>query len=403
MKRIVYSPKVSVFVKADSGIYDLTDHVIDCTITRKINQVSSATVTFRNPDRMFTNGENGPVFHPMDPIVIFMTRVKDRPVQVFTGYCDTTPYLQLKPAPATIQASCTLKKLLYTYWDPGLPFVQKVLEQRGWSYTTEGGVNLANFGASTQNLNDNGGNNNNGNNGNNGNLQNVTDGSIGALLYDVLFYIGNWDPSTIFIENIPKGVYESAESLLGDINQANEESQKELKELFKYIIGQNSLGGGSPSSTNDQARAGEWVRIGATIDPTAGQPQYDRGYNGMSYAELLVAGANAGLKDQSLGSILGLNSPDWVGMPMNTPLKIRMPGQGEGYTIYKIDNGSGQTGDPHFKIDLHQGIADRLGWTPNQDVEIARVVSSGNSSPSAASPSNAPEGSRAWSQSRRNN
>jgi TP901 family phage tail tape measure protein len=122
---------------------------------------------------------------------------------------------------------------------------------------------------------------------------------------------------------------------------------------------------------------GGWTKVGATIDPTAGQPQYDEGYNGMSYAELLVAGANAGLRGQALGPTLGISGKGWVGMPMKTPLKIRMPGKGAGKTIYKIDNGSGQTGNPHYKIDLHEGIANALGWTPNQDVEVARADGKG--------------------------
>lgn len=117
---------------------------------------------------------------------------------------------------------------------------------------------------------------------------------------------------------------------------------------------------------------GGWVKMGATIDPTAGQPQYGN-FGGMSFAELLVSGTNSYLASQSLASIFGLNSPNWVGMPMRTPLKIRMPGRGPGKTIYKLDNGSGQAGNPWYKIDLHQGIANALGWRPNQDVEVART------------------------------
>jgi hypothetical protein len=134
--------------------------------------------------------------------------------------------------------------------------------------------------------------------------------------------------------------------------------------------------GGVVGALRKMAQGG-WTKVGATIDPTAGQPQYDEGYGGMSYAELLVSGANAGLKGSSLGTMFGLNSPDWVGMPMKTPLNIRMPGRGNGHTIYKIDNGSGQTGDPRYKIDLHEGIANRLGWSPNQDVEVAPANGAG--------------------------
>ena len=243
MKRIVYSPKVYAFVKADTGIYDLTPYILDCSVTRKINQVSSATVTFRNPNRMFTNGENGPLFHPMDPIVIFMSRLKDRPVQLFTGYCDRTPYFQLKPGSATIQASCTLKRLLYTYWDPGLPFVARVLAQRGWSMTRpDGGINLSMMGTATNPDNDGGGNSNN-NEGSANEVPQITDGSIGALLFDVLLYIGNWTPDSIYIEKIPEGLYDTAKNLIEMIN----DEESEVEALLKYLIGENGFGAGDPS------------------------------------------------------------------------------------------------------------------------------------------------------------
>lgn len=243
MKRVVYSPKVYVFVKADSGIYDLTDHVIDCSVSRKINQISTASVTFRNPKKQFTNGENGAVFHPMDPIVIFMKRLDGRPVQVFTGYCDTTPYFQLRPGPATIEASCTLKRLLYTYWDPGLPFVAKMLEQRGWQTTaTQGGYELFNTDAAAANNEDSDGDG----------IAEVDDGSIGAILFDVLLYIGNWRPDSIYIEEIPKGLYRTAQNLIEDID----ESQDVVREILEYIIGQSSYGDGNPEESGNYGGEG---------------------------------------------------------------------------------------------------------------------------------------------------
>jgi hypothetical protein len=240
----------------------------------------------------------------------------------------------------------------------------------------DGGINLSMMGTATNPDNDGGDDGGNDNNGDSANeVPQITDGSIGALLFDVLLYIGNWTPDSIYIEQIPKGLYDTAKNLIEMIN----DEESEVETLLKYLIGENGFGAGDPGGGGEGVGVGEWVRVGATIDPgVVGQPQYDEGYNKMSYAELLVAGANSGLSDQSLGSILGLNQPPWVGMPMGTPLKIRMPGEGEGYTIYKTDNGSGQTGDPHYKIDLHDGIANKLGWTPNQDVEIRKVSTNGN-------------------------
>jgi hypothetical protein len=74
------------------------------------------------------NGITKPLFSPMDPITIYLQRVRGRPVRVFTGFLDRTPYLQLYPGVIQLKASCTLKRLLYTYFDPALPYTQTFLK-----------------------------------------------------------------------------------------------------------------------------------------------------------------------------------------------------------------------------------------------------------------------------------
>jgi hypothetical protein len=101
----------------------------------------------------------------MDPIIITLTRLKGRPIQVFTGYCDTTPYVQLLPGVASITASCTLKRLQYTYWDPALPFVREFMLANGWAVQDQGVA--INYNVEEQN-------------------STSTDGNIGSLLYKIL-------------------------------------------------------------------------------------------------------------------------------------------------------------------------------------------------------------------------
>src|SRR4051812_26842414 len=210
MKRLVYAPRVDVYVKRDDGtVIDLSPFVTECSVQRSINSVSKATVQFRNPSMRFTNfpqGDGiGPMFHPMDPISITMTRLRDRPIEVFTGYCDTTPYLQLFPGTCTIQASCTLKRLQYTYWDPGLPFVVSFLEAHGWQPTPGGAVDSK---ATTQTLG-----------------KKLTDGSIGGLLYSVLNEIGQWPDGTIFIESLPDSIIPIVENIYKDIKTEASQGQ----------------------------------------------------------------------------------------------------------------------------------------------------------------------------------
>jgi hypothetical protein len=107
------------------------------------------------------------------------------------------------------------------------------------------------------------------------------------------------------------------------------------------------------------ASGGGWITIGASVDPTQGQAPTYPDHGGMSFAELLQAGTNRGLHP-TLTEVLGLSSGTY-GMAMETAILIRMPGSSTQYTIYKNDVGSGQAGDPYYKIDLHPGIAAALG------------------------------------------
>jgi hypothetical protein len=254
MKRLVYAPRVDVYVKADSGVYDISPYVVNCTVNRKSNQVSSATITFRNPDFMFTKAKvkaadgtfyEGPLFHPQDPIIISMTRLQGHPVQVLTGYCDTTPYLQLFPGICTLEASCTLKRLLYRYWDPGLPFVWQFLESvAGWQINPQQG-GLVNPQAESDNTN--------------GAPKRMTDGSVGKLLFSVLESVAEWNADNIYIEALPPEIGRFVVKLFHELQAEDTTAQQELTDLLKNMIGSSSYGnstvsdGNNSSSTSDQA------------------------------------------------------------------------------------------------------------------------------------------------------
>lgn len=368
MKRLVYTPKINAYVKADSGVYDLTDYITDFSVDRKVNQVSTAQLTLRNPDKKWTNytytnpttGQKtvGPVFHPMDPITILLTRLRNRPVQVFTGFCDSTPYLQLFPGTVQITASCTLKKLLYTFFDPGLPFMVEYLSQYGWTPSPSGGIAKPSAEQAAA-----------------GQSPRFDDSGIGELLYHVLKDIGGWPDETIFIEEMPSQVIDLIANLFDLFKADAQESSKELTQLLHQIVGSAPMGSGSPGDSTGTG-SGDWVKCGATWEKDVFNPANPHG-GGMAFAELLVAGANANLKDQSISKVLGIpEDPNYpYGMPQGTPLQVRLPGGNKVFTMYKNDVGSGQLGDPHYKIDLQNGIKDALGWTPNGDIEVRKVVS----------------------------
>lgn len=244
MKRLVYAPKINAYIKADSGIFDISEYIVDFNIDRKINQVSTAELNIRNPYFKWTSnryrdsitGEQkvGPIFHPMDPITIILQRLQERPVQVFTGFCDQTPYLQLFPGTVPIKASCTLKKLQYTYFDAGLPFMREFLEQNGWFPNEDGSIvkpEAEGPNAKTQAKETNQG-------------VRFGDSGIGELLFNVLNEIGGWPEESILIQEMPPSVINLVSNLFELFKKEDEQASKELTELLKKIVGTAELEAG---------------------------------------------------------------------------------------------------------------------------------------------------------------
>lgn len=250
MKRLVYSPSINVYVKSDFGIVDLTDYVTDCSVQRVVNGISTASVSFRNPKvkasdgkqrMMFTehvgdDGKIGPLFHPMDPIIITMTRLRGKPIQVFTGYCDSTPYVQLYPGIAKIDASCTLKKLKYTYWDPGLSFVAQFMASYGWSYDPTTGTSTlidATKAQESKSLNDTG---------------------LGNLLMALLNEVGGWEKDDIILQPLPsQAIQKQVGKIYDDLVKAGKDDLKDYVDFLATFVNTagGSGGGGDGGGGND--------------------------------------------------------------------------------------------------------------------------------------------------------
>jgi hypothetical protein len=251
VRRFVYSPKVYAFVRtewAPKG-FDISDYIVRGNVHRVQNAASTAEIELRNPDKMFTHPGN-PTFRPMDPITIFLTRVKDRPVQVFTGYLDTTPYIQLFPGTVTLKATCTLKRLLHTFWDPSLPYVfDGFLREYGWNLNPKTGEMFSEalydgptLSASSRALND---------------------GSFGQLLFGVMKEIGGWTDDTIYIEKLPDGkngsadIVEKVTAIYNSIAKDNEPIKGSIETLLRGLIGTGSAGaGGGPLGDVGTAEGG---------------------------------------------------------------------------------------------------------------------------------------------------
>lgn len=309
MRRLVYSPKVNAFIRTDTGIIDISDFIVRGTVTRVVNEVSTAEITLRNPNKRFTK-PGSPTFRPMDAITIFLSRFENHPVQVFTGYLDSTPYLQLFPGTCTVRASCTLKRLLHTYWDPGLYFSNQWLIKHGWlpdpqtgqvlrvpksvkipdgwlptpqqvsDYLDKnklpkiepGNVTGADRKKYAQKVWDSLNQKDNPN----ATLQSVegemTDSGFGELMNAALQDIGNWDKNEIFIEEIPQSMVETSVSFLKNVLQNSEplgeDTEANVKQFVERMIGPYNAGsstGGSNLQTGDFGGAGP--PTGAVVAP----------------------------------------------------------------------------------------------------------------------------------------
>lgn len=248
MRRLVYSPRAYVFIKDQSGtIHDISVDVTAGNVTRKIDQVSSASITLRNPEMKYTVhrvlGKDEialPKFHPMDPITIYLRRLSGHPVRVFTGFLDRTPYLQLFPGTITLQASCTLKRLLYTYFDPALPYTQSFLREYGW-LEMENGV-WGSFAALDQYKRP-------GTPASASSIQGKANGSISELLYATLKHIGHWNHESVYIEKLPDDLYGRLTELAQEFQVDSELSKQAFEDLLKKIVGANSSGGGNGNTS----------------------------------------------------------------------------------------------------------------------------------------------------------
>ena len=246
MQKLVYSPKVFVFIRRRNGdIVDVSRYVTAGSVNRRVNAVSTANFTLRNYNMMFTSrGGQHAAFFPMDPVTIYLQRLKGRPVRVFTGYLDETPYYELYPGTVEFSASCTLKRLLYTYFDPALPYTRSFLAEYGWAPSPDGS-GIWNPKAA------------------NG-IENDKDGGMGALLFATMKEIGNWKEGNIKIEALPADLITRMSNMFKNFEEDNASARAELEVVIQRFVGAGdygSSGGDSQGNVDVSGYEGEVPEI----------------------------------------------------------------------------------------------------------------------------------------------
>jgi len=253
MERLVYNPKVYAYVRTEKeGILDISKFIVSGNVNRVVNEVSTAELEIRNPYKRFTS-PGDPTFKPMDAITIFMSRFKDRPVQVFTGYLDSTPYLQLFPGTCTLRASCTLKRLLHTYFDAGLPYTLNFMRSVGYQVDVTGGT-IFNTTREADRTDSDGKNKKK--------PQRQVDGGLGKLLWASLVEIGNWNSKDVLVEDLPRDVTDTLVQLSEEFTKDEKEVKQDIQDFLADLVaspGINYGGGGGGSYDGEGPPSGSVV------------------------------------------------------------------------------------------------------------------------------------------------
>jgi hypothetical protein len=171
METFIYSPEVEVRIATDDGEYDVSADLVRGNLFREENSVSTFFCELANQKSKYT--KNGGAFKRMDRITVYMKRVNR--IQVFSGYLDTVPFAQMWAGNVTLKASCTLKRLLYTYWNPNLPQSASMFNQVRTTNAFGGG----------------------------------SDSGIGDLLGNLVVWVGGFDPQNVHIQDFPNTFYNS--------------------------------------------------------------------------------------------------------------------------------------------------------------------------------------------------
>jgi murein DD-endopeptidase MepM/ murein hydrolase activator NlpD len=230
MRRFAYTPDVTAYLATEeSGFIDISADIISGSVTRRVNAVSNAELVLQNPRRKYLKK-----IKPMDRIVIYLTRIH-KPVLVFSGYIDRAPFDQLYPGPVKITASCTLKRLLHTYWDPGLPFVQRWLSEYGWTYNQDSGTMLD----SARNL-----------------YNSDVSGGLGHMIRAVMKDVGGWpvgtkkgQKNTVHVMELPKPFITKTKAILKNQIAANEAQQEVIDAMIEQLLTVDGIGSGDASGS----------------------------------------------------------------------------------------------------------------------------------------------------------
>lgn len=265
LSTFVYSPEVRVVVAHGVQEYDVSKDLIRGSLIRQEGSAASFFMTLQNSGLRYTPANSAPLFSRMDRIVVFMKKTSW--IQVFSGYLDQVPYKQLYPGPVQFKATCTIKRLMHTWWDPALQNNINLLNQFASASSSIGGA--------------------------------IIDTGLGTMLQTLLVEVGGWNPADIHIQNFPTEFYAFMAANLATLQGQGSTNMTSLETL---LLGDNtSPGPGAYAGYNSNAGApGSYAPTAATAGGLVGTPFY--------ISQIVAACDDAGMgpttNDNDLGAAL---------------------------------------------------------------------------------------------------
>lgn len=201
MATLLYSPGVKVYIETEKhGTLDVSDDLVDGTMVRRSDGVSSFNFTLQNARRKYDG-----VFAPNDRIFVTMKRITWMPV--FTGYLNSVPLVTAWPRVVPLAASCSLKRLQYWYWDAGLPATQTMVANALQAVKT------------------------------------ADDGGIANVILTILKEVVGWPESKVHIAGIPSNWFDLAYKIAKDVDARAEEADEIAQQFYSTLQGQGIIGG----------------------------------------------------------------------------------------------------------------------------------------------------------------
>jgi cell wall-associated NlpC family hydrolase len=208
LKVFIYSPSVRVVIAHNEIEFDVSADLVRCQLVRPENSAASFFFTLQNKGLRYTQTSGlAPFFSRMDRIVVYMTKTSE--IQVFSGYLDMVPYKQLYAGTVDFKATCTIKRIMHTWWDPALPQSMSLLNQVQFA----GGQ---------------------------------ADSGMGLMLQNILTNVGGWNVANIHIQNFPTSFLQF---MLSEIAQLQSTNTPNLM-AFESMIGDTGSAPGAYVGAN---------------------------------------------------------------------------------------------------------------------------------------------------------